>query len=75
MEVLLLLRAQSEIQELYNFFEKRSSARAEFFLKETRKTLDLIEENPEMGPVYRGRFRRKLMTRIPIGICYSIEGK
>jgi plasmid stabilization system protein ParE len=62
MEVVLLLSAERDLQEAYNWVEEHRRGREQFFLQD----VELRLEN-------RGRYRRLLIPRYPFGIFYVVE--
>jgi plasmid stabilization system protein ParE len=66
-EIILLQGAQVDILHYYTRFGDR-------FYDRLNRSLGLLAENPEMGPVFREHYRRLLIPNTPLGIFYSVEG-
>jgi toxin ParE1/3/4 len=73
MEVVLLLSAERDLQEAYNWVEEHRREREEFFLQDVESRLEHLKKFPFIGPLYRGRYRRLLIPRYPFGIFYVAE--
>ena len=72
MEVVLLLSAERDLQEAYNWVEEHRRGRERFFLQDVELRLEL-KRFPLIGRLYRGRYRRLLIPRYPFGIFYVVE--
>ena len=73
MEVVLLLSAERDLQEAYNWVTKHRQGREQFFLQDEEYRLEHLKRFPRIGQVYRGRYRRLLIPRYPFGIFYVAE--
>ena len=73
MEVVLLLSAERDIQEAYNWVEEHRSGREQVFLHDVELRLEDLKRFPLIGRLYRGRYRRLLIPRYPFGIFYIAE--
>ena len=73
MEVVLLLSAERDLQEAYNWVEEHRRGREQFFLQDVELRLEHLKRFPLIGPLYRGRYRRLLIPRYPFGIFYVVE--
>jgi plasmid stabilization system protein ParE len=73
MEVVLLLAAERDLQEAYNWVEEHRPGREQFFLQAVGLRLEHLKRFPLIGLLYRGRFRRLLIPRYPFGIFYVVE--
>jgi toxin ParE1/3/4 len=73
MEVVLLLFAERDLQEAYNWVEEHRRGREQFFLQDVGLRLEHLKRFPLIGRLYRGRYRRLLIPRYPFGIFYVVE--
>src|SRR6476620_2040199 len=63
MEVVLLLSAERDLQEAYNWVEEHRRGREQFFLRDVGLRLEHLKKFPLIGRLYRGRYRRLLIPR------------
>ncbi len=73
-ELVVLSRAESELQRIYNRLEDFQSGRGEEFLRRLDLALAHLQQFPEIGPVYFETYRRLLLGQLPFGLFYSVEG-
>jgi plasmid stabilization system protein ParE len=73
MEVVLLLSAERDLQEAYNWVEEHRQGKEQYFLKDVDLRLEHLKKFPLIGRLYRGRYRRLLIPRYPFGIFYVVE--
>jgi plasmid stabilization system protein ParE len=73
MEVVLLLSAERDLQEAYNWVEEHRQGREHYFLQDVDSRLEHLKKFPLIGRLYRGRYRRLLIPRYPFGIFYVVE--
>ena len=73
MELILLLKADLDIQEAFNRYEDYQTGRGEVFLRHVDAAVGLILRNPKIGPVYEEPYRRMLVRDFPFGIFYQIQ--
>jgi putative addiction module component (TIGR02574 family) len=66
MEVVLLLSAERDLQEAYNWVEEHRRGREQFFLQDVELKLEHLQKFPLIGRLYRGRYRRLLIPRYPL---------
>ena len=71
--LILLLEADQDIQSAFNRYEEFQSGRGELFMHHLDAALTLLRQQPEIAPVYTGRYRRMLVRDFPYGIFYSVE--
>jgi len=72
-EVIPLLRAESDIQRIYNRLEQTNTDRGELFLTSVDRCFALLAAFPRLGaPIDQG-FRRLLVRNHPYGIIYREE--
>ena len=60
MEVVLLLSAERDLQEAYNWVEEHRRGREQFFLQDVELRLEHLKKFPLIGRLYRSRYRRLL---------------
>jgi toxin ParE1/3/4 len=70
MEVVFLFGAERDLQNAYNWVEEHRPGREHFFLRDLELRLEHLKRFPFVGPVYRGRYRRLLISRYPFGIFF-----
>lgn len=58
MEVVLLLSAERDLQEAYNWVEEHRRGREQFFLQDVELRFEHLKRFPLIGRLYRGRYRR-----------------
>jgi toxin ParE1/3/4 len=73
MEVVLLLSAERDLQEAYNWVEEHRQGREQYFLQDVDLRLEHLKKFPLIGRLYRGRYRRLLIPKYPFGIFYVVE--
>ena len=73
MEVVLLLSAERDLQEAYNWVEEHRQGREQYFLQDVDWSLEHLKMFPLIGRLYRDRYRRLLIPRYPFGIFYVVE--
>ena len=73
MEIVLLLQADLDIQQAFNYYEDFQTGRGEVFLLHLDAALTLIRQHPEIAPVYGGVYRRLLVRDFPYGVFYQVQ--
>ena len=71
--LILLLEADQDIQSAFNRYEEFQPGRGELFMHHLDAALTLLRQQPEIAPVYAGRYRRMLVRDFPYGIFYSVQ--
>lgn len=66
-------KAQREIDEAFDWYEKRSLETGKRFLIEVKAAVELITQHPQIGMIYRDPIRRKPLTRFPFQIVYALR--
>jgi plasmid stabilization system protein ParE len=66
MEVVLLLSAERDLQEAYDWVEEHRRGREQSFLEDVELRLEHLRKFPLIGRLYRGRYRRLLIPRYPL---------
>ena len=61
MELVLLQGAEADIQAAFEFYGGPDAKYADLFLERLNNLSGLLRENPAMGLVYGGRFRRLVL--------------
>ena len=72
MELVFLQGAEVDIQAAYGFYGGPDAKHAELFLERLDKLSGLLRENPTMGPVYGGRFRRLVLRGFHHALFYTV---
>jgi len=73
MELILLLQADVDIQAAFDRYEEYQTGRGELFMRHLDAALGLLRRQPEIAPVYRFPYRRKLIREFPYGIFYQAQ--
>jgi plasmid stabilization system protein ParE len=72
-EVLVLLGAEIDLQQIYSLHEDRSDAAARRVTKLVREALVQLSLFPESGRIYHGRFRRLVVPKTPYVLFYRVD--
>ncbi|HEY6225890.1 MAG TPA: type II toxin-antitoxin system RelE/ParE family toxin [Verrucomicrobiae bacterium] len=72
-ELILLWQADSDIQAAFNRYQEYQAGRGEVFIRHLDLAFELLRQNPEIGPVYEGPYRRLLLHDFPYGIFYQVQ--
>ena len=75
MGVVLHPLAEAELLEAVSFYEGRASGLGKDFILDFEKTLQQIDENPEVGVRMGTRVRRHLFRRFPFSLLYRPDGE
>lgn len=67
-EIVFILAAELDISSAYEIH-------GEALHEKIDAELRLLQQHPEIGPVFKGRFRRRLVLRSTFAIYYSVEGE
>lgn len=73
-ELIILLRAEADIQRIFNRLEDYQARRGEEFLRRLDFAFAQLQRFPELAPVYYAGYRRLLLGQLPFGIFYRVEG-
>ena len=73
-ELVLLLRADADIQTAFERCEEWQEGRGVVFLRHLDAAFELLRAHPEIAPVFKHGQRRLLVAGFPFGDFYSIEG-
>jgi hypothetical protein len=65
--------ADREPLESARFHESRGAGLGSGFLREVERILVQIVANPEVGSVFVGTIRRRLVRRFPFAVLYQVE--
>jgi hypothetical protein len=72
-EVILVGRADADVQAAFNRLDDYQSGRGEVFIQQLDLALEFLRQNPEAAPVYAGPYRRMLLRNFPYGIFYQVQ--
>ena len=72
--VIIRPNAEADLQEAQAWYESRRVGLGEELLDEVRRTVRLLESDPERRPLYYRDFRRLLTRRFPYKLFYRVEG-
>jgi len=63
--------AAAELNEAAAFYEREANVElALAFIAEVDRAFSLLENNPEIGPLWRGNARRLSLRRFPYNVVY-----
>ncbi|MCF8156204.1 MAG: type II toxin-antitoxin system RelE/ParE family toxin [Rhodoferax sp.] len=71
----LLLQAQSELDDAYDWYESQASGLGQRFLIEAAHAFGLIQRFPEAWHPLSANTRRCRLKRFPYGVIYAVEGQ
>ncbi|MEW5984114.1 MAG: type II toxin-antitoxin system RelE/ParE family toxin [Acidobacteriota bacterium] len=66
--------AEAEINEAADFYDLESPGLGGVFLDEIQRALQRIVDFPEAAPLVRGRVRKRIVTKFPYSLLYSMRG-
>lgn len=72
-ELILLWRAENDIQSAFNRYEEIQEGRGQVFLHQLDIAIGALRLHPELGPVYVESYRRFLIREFPYGIFYQLQ--
>jgi plasmid stabilization system protein ParE len=75
MRVELLHGAEADLLEAYIWFEDQRTGVGEHFYRILDFALERLGQHPEIGPVYRGAYRRLVLRPFGFGVFYTIIGE
>jgi plasmid stabilization system protein ParE len=73
-EIVFLLSAEIDIQKAYEYYEEYQEGRGALLMRHLEASFMLLQNFPEIGPIFHKNYRRLLMPRFPYGIFYALEG-
>lgn len=68
------LAALQELIDSARYYESRLPGLGADFRVEVNRSLDLLNENPDIGVVVEAPYRRLLLDRFPFSIVYRTRG-
>ena len=72
-DLILLLRADHDIQTVFERYENYQQGRGEIFMRQLDAAFTLLRQHPEVAPVYAGPYRRMLTREFPYGVFYVVQ--
>jgi toxin ParE1/3/4 len=66
--------AEAEINEAADFYDAESPGLGDVFIDDIERAIARISEFPEAAPLARGRVRKKIITKFPYSLVYSVRG-
>jgi plasmid stabilization system protein ParE len=72
--VIIRPNAEADLQEARSWYESQRAGLGDELLAEIRRTVQLLESDPEHRPFYYRDFRRLLTRRFPYKLFYRVEG-
>jgi plasmid stabilization system protein ParE len=69
----ILAAAESEIDEIYDYFERETKGLGPQFLDELLHVFKNIKRYPEAWPNFSGRTKRCLFSKSPYGVIYQLR--
>jgi flavoprotein len=75
MEVVFLLSAEQDLHKAYIWVEEHRHGREQIFLQDLELQLEHLKRFPLVGRIYRGRYRRLLISRYPLWylLCCRVQ--
>lgn len=73
-ELIVLRRAEADIQHIYGQLEDYQIGRGEEFLRRIDLAFARLQQFPELGAIYHAGYRRLLLGQLPFGAFYRVEG-
>lgn len=74
-EVILLLSADLDVQEAFEYYEDYQEGRGAVFLRNLEAAFDQLRRFPESGPSFHRSYRRLLVPHFPFGVFYTVESR
>lgn len=74
-ELVLLLSADFDIQQAYDFYEEYQEGRGAVFVRHLDAAFSQLRRFPESGSRFHLSCRRLLVPRFPYGIFYTVEAR
>lgn len=74
-ELVLLLSADLDIQQAYDYYEGWQEGRGAVFMQHLDAAFGQLRQFPESGPRFHHSYRRLLVPRFPYGIFYTVEAR
>lgn len=65
--------AEIEINEAADFYDLESPGLGSIFIDEIQRSIEIIAQFSEAGPLIRGRVRKKPLAKFPYSLIYSIR--
>ncbi len=72
-QLILRPEAESDVEEVYAWYEKRREGLGRDFVKELEKLFASIQESPRMYPRDHRELRRALLKRFPYAVFYTLR--
>ncbi len=73
LELILRPEAESDVKEVYAWYEARREGLGSDFMEELEKLFAFIQENPRMYPRDHKELRRALLKRFPYAVFYALR--
>ncbi len=74
-ELILLLSADLDVQEAFEYHEDFQAGRGAVFLRNLDIAFDQLRRFPESGARFHRTYRRLLVPRFPFGVFYTVESR
>ena len=65
--------AEAEINEAADFYDIESPGLGSVFIDEIQRALKSIVDFPDAASLLRGRVRKRIMTKFPYSLVYSVR--
>jgi len=72
-DLIFLLSAEVDIQTGFNRFEEQQEGRGVIFMQHLDAAFTHLRHQPQIGPPYKGPYRRLLVSKFPYGIFYESQ--
>ncbi len=74
-ELILRPEAESDVERVYAWYEKRREGLGRDFVEELERLFSFIRDNPRMFPRAHKVLRRALLKRFPYAVFYTLRSE
>ncbi len=74
-ELILLLSADLDVQEAFDYYEGYQEGRGAVFLCHLETALEQLRRFPASGTRFHSSYRRLLVPHFPYGVFYTVEAR
>lgn len=67
--------ADRELNDAAQYYDREQAGLGAAFIADVQRCTDGILTHPEVGPIIRGRVRRRLCRRFRYGVLYTIQSE
>jgi toxin ParE1/3/4 len=65
--------AVAEINEAVDFYDLENPGLGSVFIDEIQRAIESILDSPDAAPLIRGRVRKRIVTKFPYSLIYSVR--